>query len=141
MSSTGAFGAIDDRRAGGLWGACARAAVLCLAWLPALGLVAVLVPQFEDLFSRLRENAELPAVTERLVWFADLNGALYFIPFVLMFAMLMFTDLGVAMLLSRSARRWVYWLWFGGVVVAGVAVAACVAFALMLPVLKMSASI
>ena len=70
-------GAEDSRRGFGIFG---RTVVYGIAWLPLLGLIALLVPKFEDLFSRLRENAEVPAVTEWLLWFTSLNKTLFFLP-------------------------------------------------------------
>lgn len=141
MSSTSTCESADRQRTGSMLGSCVRAAVLVAAWLPAWGIVAVFVPKFKDLFARLRESAELPAVTERLVELAELNGALFFAPFGLALALLIFADIGLATLLSSSARKWLYWIWFGVAAAFGVAVAAIVAMALMLPILKMSASI
>ncbi|MCO6458119.1 MAG: hypothetical protein J5I93_22675 [Pirellulaceae bacterium] len=83
----------------------------------------------------------MPAVTERLVELAELNGALFFTPFALVLALLIVTDIGLATLLSNSPRKWLYWIWFGVAATFGVAAAAMVAMALMLPILKMSAAI
>ena len=57
----------ESRRGFGIFG---RAVVYGVAWLPFLGLIAFFVPRFEDLFSRLRERGEVPAVTEWLLWLA-----------------------------------------------------------------------
>ena len=113
----------------------ARAAI-CVAWLPFLGLVAFVVPKFEDLFSTLRERAELPAVSEWLLWFAWLNKALFFFPCVLVLLVFVVADVGVAGVMRRSHRESLYWVWFAAVIVLGVVAAVLVAFALLLPDLK-----
>jgi len=130
-----------NKREGVFLPAYARAAVYGVVWLPVLGLVAIFVPKFEDLFSTLAETAELPAVTEWLLWFAGMDKALFFLPSALVLILLMSADIGVASLLHGSGRGWLYWIWLGGVVVLGIVAAAFVTTALLLPVLKMSASI
>ena len=132
------LGAEESRRGFGILG---RAVVYGVAWLPFLGLIALLVPKFEDLFSRLRENAEVPAVTEWLLWFTSLNKTLFFFPCLLILVLLVVADVGVAGLLRHSRREWLYWVWFVGVVGMGIFAAAIVVIALLLPVLKMSESL
>lgn len=112
-----------------------------MAWLPAIVLFVFTVPTFEDLFSHLRERGELPAVTASLLQFVYLNKALYLLPLLLFLVLLMVADIGVATLLQSSTRNWRYWIWFGGIVVLGIVAAAIVTTALLLPVMKMSASI
>ena len=141
MSSTDVSRSAVDTRAGVLLPAYARAAIYSVAWLPALVVVAFFVPKFEDLFSVLRERAELPAVTAWLLWFARLDNALFFLPSVFVLVLLISADIGVASLLQGSARQRRYWIWFGGVVVTGIVAVVIVTTALLLPFLKMSASI
>jgi type II secretory pathway component PulF len=118
-----------------------RAAACCVAWLLPLGLIAFFVPQFEDLFSSLRARAELPALTEWLLRIASLDKALFFVPSLLVFVLLVFADIGMAGFLQRSTQKWLYWIWFGSVVVMGIVFAAIVTIALLLPMLKMSGSV
>ena len=119
----------------------ARATIYGLVWLPFLGLVAFFVPRFEGLFSRLREQGLLPAITEWLLWFSLLNRALVFFPCLLLAILLVVTDVGVAGLLRRSRLEWLYWVWFIGVVAMGILAVAIGATALLLPVLEMSGSV
>jgi type II secretory pathway component PulF len=114
----------------------ARAAIYGIAWLPFLVLVAIVVPKFEDSFGRLRERAELPALTEWLLLFVRLNQGLLFLPCVLVLLAILVADVGFAGLMRRSHRQSLYWVWFAAVVVLGIAAAAGVAFALLLPDLK-----
>ena len=128
----------ESRRGFGIFG---RAVVCGVAWLPFLGLIALLVPKFEDLFSRLREKGEVPAITEWLLWFTSLNKTLFFFPCLLVFVLLVVADVGVAGFLRHSRRERLYWVWFVGVVAMGIFAVAIVAIALLLPVLKMSESL
>ena len=141
MSSKVASESDVNKRAGIPLPMYARATIFGVAWLPALCLVAFFVPKFEALFSRLQETAELPAVTEWLLWFTWLDKVLFLFPSVLVLVLLVVADMGVDGLLQGSRRKWLYWIWFGGVVVMGILAAAIVTTALLLLVLKMSASI
>lgn len=131
-------GAKESRHGFGIFG---RAVVYGVAWLPFLSLIALLVPKFEDLFGRLREKGEMPAITEWLLWFTSLNKTLCFFPCLLVLVLLVVADVGVAGLLRRSRREWLYWAWFVGVVATGIFAVAIVAIALLLPILKMSESL
>jgi type II secretory pathway component PulF len=131
-------GAEEGRRGFGIFG---RAVVYCVAWLPFLSLVVFFVPRFEDLFSVLRERGEVPAITEWLLSFSSLNKTLFFFPCLLVLVLLFVADAGVAGLLRYSRRKWLHWVWFVGVVAMGILAIAFVAMALLLPVLKMSASL
>ena len=128
-------GAEDSRRGFGIFG---RTVVYGIAWLPLLGLIALLVPKFEDLFSRSQENAEVPAVSEWLLWFTSLNKTLFFFPCLLVFVLLVVADVGVAVLLRHSRREWLSWAWFVGVIAAGILAAAVVSVALWLPIRRMT---
>lgn len=119
----------------------ARAAIYGVAWLPLLGLVAFLVPRFEDLFSNLRARAELPAVTQWVLCLAWANKALFFLPSLLMLALLALADLGVAGLLQRAQRESLYWAWFVAVIASASLAVVLVAAALLLPVLKMGTAL
>ena len=136
-----AFESSFERHAGIPLPAYCRAVIYGIVWLLAVGQVAFLVPKFEDSFSRLRETAELPAVTEWLLRFAWLNKALFFVPSVLVLVLLVVADMGIAGLLRGSNRKWLYWVWFVGVIVMGILGAAFVSTALFLPGLKMSGAV
>jgi type II secretory pathway component PulF len=111
-----------------------------VAWLPFLGLIALVVPKFDALFSRLREDAEVPAVTEWLLWFTSVNKTLFLVPCLLVLVLLVAADVGMAGLLRHSRREWLYRVWFVGVIAMGILAAVFVAIGLLLPVLKMSES-
>ena len=108
---------------------------------PLVSLIVLFVPRFGDLFSRLRERGEVPAVTEWLLWFTSLNKALFNFPGLLILVLLVLADAGVAGLLRRSRRKWVSCVWFVGVAAMGILAAVSIAMALLLPVLKMSESL
>jgi type II secretory pathway component PulF len=116
-----------------------RAAVCCIAWLLPLGLMAYFVPRFEESFNSLRERAELPALTEWLLWFALRDKSLFYLPSVLALVLLVCGDFSMASCLQHSPRKRLYWIWFGSVVFTGLATAAVVTTALLLPLMKMNA--
>lgn len=134
------IGSVPENRSGVLLPAYARAVIYSVAWLPALALIAFFVPKFDDMFSRLRERAELPAVTEWLLMFAWLDNALYFLPSVVVLVLLISVDIGAAHVLRDSGRKRIYWMWFGSVIVSGIVATVFVMTALLLPVMRMSAS-
>lgn len=120
----------------------AIAAIYVGVWCPALVLVAFFVPTFEELFSDLRARGELPALTAWLTWFSSLNQALFCLPCLLVLALLVVADVGVARLLQRWRRcQPLYWVWFASVIVAGILGAYLVVVALVLPVMRMSTTL
>lgn len=115
---------------------------ICAVWAPLLVLVAVYVPRFEDLFARLREMGELPAVTAWLSSLSRLNDALFYLPCLVFLVLLVVADAGAARLLPPSRRgRSLYWVWFAAVGVTGILGAGLVLAALLLPVMRMSATL
>jgi type II secretory pathway component PulF len=117
----------------------AVAAIYVGFWWPALVLVAFFVPTFEELFSELQERGELPALTAWLMCFSRLNEALFYLPCLLVLALLVGADVAVARLLQRSRRcQPLYWAWLVGAIVTGILAAFLVVVALMLPIMRMS---
>ena len=130
------------KRAGPPLPTCVRAAIYGTCWLPFVVLVVFSVPRFDDLFARLTERGELPALTACLTWFSRLNAALFCLPCLLLLVLLVVADVGVAGW-SRRRRpgRSLYRVWFVAVIVAGILAAVLAMVALLLPVLKMGATI
>jgi hypothetical protein len=119
-----------------------RAAAFAGAWVPVLILIVVFVPRFGELFARLDESGELPAVTAWLLSLNRLNDALFYLPCLLFFVLLVVADVGAARLSRRSRRgKSLYWVWFVAVVVAGFLALNLVVVALLLPVMLMSTTI
>lgn len=131
-----------SKRAGPPLPTVVRAAVYGVAWVPFVGLVTFFVPRFDDLFAKLTERGELPALTACLLWFSRLNAALFCLPCLLLFALLVVADVGVA----GWSRRWrpaqsLYWVWFVAVILVGILAAVLAMVAPLLGVLKMGATI
>ena len=119
-----------------------RAVIYGVVWLPFLGLVAFYVPRFDGLFEKLRERGELPALTEWLMWFGALNHALFCLPCLVLFGLLLAADASMAGMLRRRWRKGsLYRIWFAGVIIAGILAAALGMVALLLPAWKMGTTI
>lgn len=115
-----------------------RLVVFGVAWLPALVLLVFITPRFESLFANLQARAELPAMTEWVLWFATMNRAFVLAPCVVFVGLLLACDVYVAGLYRRPTGRLLYWVWFTTVVTAGIMAAGIIVAAVMIPVLKMS---
>ena len=142
MSSEAASESAAQRRSDPPLPIFVRAVIYGVVWLPFAGLVAFYAPRFDGLFERLRQRGGLPVLTEWLMWFGGLNHALFCLPCLLLFALLVVADAGMAgMLRRRRRKRSLYTIWFAGVIVAGILAAALAIIGLLLPVWKMGATI
>ena len=98
-----------------------------LVWLVIL---ALFVPKFAELFDRLREKGELPAVTEFVMQLS--RHSLWLLPLGLAI------DAAVLYVLGRLPRRdrWRAVAWFSLVLIAMLVLCALTVLCLLLPILK-----
>jgi hypothetical protein len=97
-----------------------RAVSFGVAWLPSLALLLFLVSKFHDLHDRLAEKGELPLITEWMTSYGRANLALFGLPFLILFGLLLFVDASIFRLCVRSGQfSWLYWVWFTSVIVVG----------------------
>ena len=75
-------------------------------WVPFLVSIGVFVPRFANVFHSLREQGELPAVTELVVRFGLWNQAWFFAPCLVLSTLLVAVNAAVAKLCQRL--RWPY---------------------------------
>ena len=107
----------------------------CIAGLVLFAMLIGFVREFEELFERLRERAELPAIT---VYMLVLYKYWYCI-FVLGFAL----DAAVLFALGRlpPRLRWLAAVWFGSMLAAIILLSVTAILGVLVPVLKMGNTI
>ena len=108
-----------------------RPALSCIGWLPALYLISFFVPQFANMFAVLHQRGELPAATAWLLWFGLWNEELFFIPCLLILALLFLNNAGIDALFRKL--HWPYGIWLECVAVMGMLGAAAVVYFMLLP--------
>lgn len=112
-----------------------RAIVFGIAWLPLASLIVVTVPTFAETFAALGARGELPALTEWLMRTSVVNRQLLFLPMMLAIVLLIVADVAAA----RTFRR--YWGWLMGMALMGLLATGVALFALLLPLLRLSAAL
>jgi hypothetical protein len=111
-------------------------------WLPCFWLLTFRVPTFAPIFRRLAEFGKLPRLTEVVLAVAEYDATYGHAPALLAFLAILAVDAGVMRYLGRDRRRRAaLWLWFAGVIAAGIASAVVVEVALVLPVYTMKGAV
>lgn len=113
-----------------------RAFTFGMSWLPFLILLLLMVPRFSALLDSLRDRDSLPAVTDLLDRFSRLNLRFACLPFAGLFGAILLVDSYLAGAWKKLVRfRGVYWIWFVGIIAAGIVAAILVPLVLLLPII------
>lgn len=123
------------------WTAYLCRAALVVVWLPVLYMLSFEIPQFEAMYSQLRNRGELPYITEFMLTFSGGGRVLTIVACLLFLVLLIVADLGVAHWSSGSGRASPYRMWFTGMLLLGISASAFMTIALAMPIIKMSQSI
>jgi len=131
----GSLPAPDIRRRGPQIPILARAAIVAACWLPFVAAMMFSLPRFAPVFERLRELGALPTLTEWMLYFGQMNDALFGLPLLLLVPILLIADQGATKLARTEAwAATLYGYWLVAVVVCGIIAFLLFLAALLLPV-------
>lgn len=108
------------------------------SWLPAVLLVALLVPMFFEVFEPLRERGELPALTSSVMAAARLSRSLFHVPLALFLAGLAAGDAAFFDWAQRRRTPWLHKLWQAAICLGGIIAAVTIMIGLLLPIIGTS---
>jgi len=112
-----------------------------VAWVPFWVRFTFHLPGFEPVFTRMDHLGLLPGLSRWVMRAGQLNEASFRVLPILCFALVLFADVRLASKAGTRRARQLYWVWFAGTIVLGVAATVILEVALLLPVFSLPAQV